>query len=210
MSDLQRNVSTQDEKEADPKFTEFWSDRNANGWESIPSAENMFETYKAGFLHETDLMYGYQYGVDLDEFCGQIDPLKQFKMMKEIGTTGMIQTCYDNDVCILNLQKKAYIAAAQMSNSLPFGMDPSLSVDELSKLKLTSKEMAELTCKCSIYFTNMEGGIPIVIDMGASMSVSPCEDNFIGRGSKQAPRESVATVCWMIREVFGSVRVIKT
>jgi hypothetical protein len=49
----------------------------------------MFETYKAGFLHEPDLMYGYQYGMDLDDFCGQIDPLKQFQMMKEIGTTGM-------------------------------------------------------------------------------------------------------------------------
>jgi hypothetical protein len=76
-------------------------------------------------------MYGYQYGVHLDEFCGQIDPLKQFQMMREIGTISIIQTHYDNDVCITNLQKKAYIVAIQMSNSLPFGMDPSLSVDEL-------------------------------------------------------------------------------
>jgi hypothetical protein len=67
------------------------------------------------------------------KFCGQIDLLKQFQMMREIGTIGIIRTHYDNDVCITNLQKKAYIVATQMStrNSLPFGMDPSLSVDKL-------------------------------------------------------------------------------
>jgi hypothetical protein len=41
---------------------------DADEWDSIPSSKNMFETYKAGFLHEPDLMYGYQYGVHLDEF----------------------------------------------------------------------------------------------------------------------------------------------
>jgi hypothetical protein len=66
-----------------------------------------------------------------------------------------------------------------MSNSLSFGMDPFLSVDELSELRLTSKEMAELTRRHSIYFSNREDGIPIVINMGALMSTSPCEDDFI-------------------------------
>ena len=81
-------------------------------------------------------------------------------------------------VC-LTRKRRACIAAAQLSNSLPVGMDPSLSVDELSELKLSSKEMAELTRKRSIYFSNREDGIPIVIDTGASMSVSPCEEDFI-------------------------------
>jgi hypothetical protein len=179
----------------------------------------MFETYKAGFLHEPDLLYGYQYGVDLDEFCDQIDPLKQFQMM-EIGTTGMIQTRYDANSCNnMLVQKRVYIAAAQLSNSLPFGLDPSLSVDELSELKLTSKAMAELTRRRSIYFSNRADGIPIVIDTGASMSVSPCEEDFIDLDKTKgnlsslagdAGYEGIGTVRWTVRDVFGSVRVIET
>jgi hypothetical protein len=203
-----------------PKFDGLTFDSDAADWDSIPSPEDMFETYKASFLHEPDLMYGYQYGVDLNEFCDQIDSLKQFQMTKEIGTTGMIQTHYENDVCMSNLQRKAYIAAAQLSNSLSVGMDPSLSVDELSELKLSSKEMAELTRKRLIYFSNREDGIPIVINMGASMSVSPCEGDFIeldrmNRGTlsalaRDAGTEGVGIVRWTIRDVFGSVRVIET
>jgi hypothetical protein len=215
-----RKARRKKRKKRNPRFDGLTFDSDADEWDSIPSSEDMFETYKSGFLHEPDLMYGYQYGVDSDEFCGQIDPLKQFQMMREIGTTGMIRTRYDNDVCITNVQRRAYIAAAQMSNSLPFGMDPSISVDELSELKFSSKEMAELTRKRSIYFSNREDGIPIVIDTGASMSVSPCEDDFIeldktNKGSLTAlagetGTEGVGTVRWTIRDVFGSVRVIET
>jgi hypothetical protein len=82
-------VRQRKKKKWGPKFDGFTFDSDADKWDSIPSLEDMFETYKAGFLHESDLMYGYQYGMDLDDFCGQIDPLKQFQMMKEIGTTSM-------------------------------------------------------------------------------------------------------------------------
>ena len=141
----------------------------------------MFDTYKTTFLHKPDLMYGYWFGVDLDKFVEQIDPLKQFRMM-ELSTTGVIQPQVKYESGNVDLvQKKAYIAAAQLSNSLPVGMDPTLSVEELAELKLSSKEMVKLTCKCSVYFSNREDGIPIVIDTGASISVMPCKQDFIGK-----------------------------
>jgi hypothetical protein len=85
-----RKARRKKKKKQNSRFDGLTFDSDADEWDSIPSSEDMFETYMSGFLHEPDLMYGYQYGVDLDEFCGQIDPLKQFQMMREIGTTGMI------------------------------------------------------------------------------------------------------------------------
>jgi hypothetical protein len=154
----------------------------ANEWESNLTLEDMFDTYKTTFLHEPDLMYGYWFGVDLDKFVEQIDPLKQFRIMKELSTMGVIQPQFEYESGnVDHVQKKAYIAAAQLSNSLPVGMDPTLSVEELAELKLSSKDMAKLTCKCSVYFSNREDGIPIVIDTGASMLVTPCKQDFVGK-----------------------------
>jgi len=122
-------------------------------------------------------MYGYQYGVDLDEFVSRIDPLKQFIVMREIGSTGVIQP--QNGYSKALSQRKAFIAAAQLTNTMPFGMDPDLPIKELAEQKLHARELMELTRKRSVYFSNKLDDIPIVIDTGASMSVTPCKDDFI-------------------------------
>jgi hypothetical protein len=112
-------------------------------WDSVSTPEELFDLYKSAFVHEPDLMIGFQFGVDLDEFCGQIDPLQQFLMIREISATGMIHTPYDMGSMTDNdIKLRACIAAAQLSNSLPINMDPSLSIDNLSELKLSSKEVA--------------------------------------------------------------------
>jgi hypothetical protein len=126
--------------------------------------------------------------------------------------TGMIRMPYDmgsmtdNDIKLCTC-----IAAAQFSNSLPINMDPSLSVDELSELKLSSKEEAALTCKCSIYFSNKANGIPIVIDTGTLMSVSPCREDFfdlketkggLAALAGDAGTEGVSMVCFVMSLVL--------
>jgi len=59
-------------------------------WDSVASSDDIFEMYKATFLHNLDVMYGFQFGIDLDEFVTTIDPLKQFHFMKELTTTDLI------------------------------------------------------------------------------------------------------------------------
>lgn len=201
-----------------PLLSMFENDDNV--WDSVPTPEDMFETTKSQFLHETDIMYGYQYGVDLDAFMKQIDSLKEFQVIHELTTTGVIQQRFRR-YSLSNQQQRACIAAAQLSKTLPCCMDPTLSVEELAELKLSSEEMVQLTRKRSAYFSNKEDDVPIVIDTGASLSVSPFESDFV---SNIRPTEtddlqglSGATevkgrgkVRWTIRDVFGSVRIIET
>jgi len=188
-------------------------------WDSVASLEDMFETYKPTFLHDPNVMYEYQYGVDLDEFVGWIDPLKQFIVIREIGSTGVIQP--QNGCSVALSQRKAFIAAAQLTNTMPFGMDPDLPIKELGEQKLHARELMELTRKRSVYFSNKADDIPIVIDTGASMSVTPCKDDFIDEiqpthvgdlqglsGSMECQGQSL--VQWTVRDVFGSVRIIQT
>ena len=46
-------------------------------WDGQCSDEESFERLKVRFLHEPDVTYGLQYGIDLDAFVKQIDPIKQ-------------------------------------------------------------------------------------------------------------------------------------
>jgi len=100
-------------------------------------------------------------------------------------------------------------------------MDPTLSVDELSELKFSVKELVEVTRNRSVYFSNQVNDIPIVIDTGATMSVSPCKEDFIG-GIEQSDTKDLqglsgATDClgqglvqWTVRDVFGAICTRKT
>jgi hypothetical protein len=73
----------------------------------------------------------------------------------------------------------------------------------------------------SVYCSHKEGYVPIVIDTGASVSVAPVLTDFIGplrpcatanlkglSGSTEVIGEG--TVNWLVRDVFGNKRKIRT
>jgi hypothetical protein len=176
---------------------------------------------KVRFLHEPDVTYGLQYGIDLDAFVKQIDPIKQFKMMRQLSTTSIVGT---RDEVMSELmshrQKRALIAAAHLSNSLPRAMDASLSLEELTSRKFQPNELAQLTRTRSVYFSTMDD-LPIVIDTGGSFSVTPNREDFEGdlrpaniddlQGlAGPAVVAGVGTVKWTIKDVFGATRTIRT
>lgn len=190
-------------------------------WDGQCSDEESFERLKVRFLHELDVTYGLQYGIDLDAFVKQIDPIKQFKMMRQLSTTSIVGT---RDEVMSELmshrQKRALIAAAHLSNSLPRAMDASLSLEELTSRKFQPNELAQLTRTRSVYFSTMDD-LPIVIDTGGSFSVTPNREDFEGdlrpadiddlQGlAGPAVVAGVGTVKWMIKDVFGATRMIRT
>jgi hypothetical protein len=246
---------------------------DSHEWESVPSCDDVFEDTKAALLHEPEIMYGYRYGVDLDEFVktldptaelrakwdgevsseetfectlprivhrsdmmfgGQdldefvkrIDPLKQFEMLRELNTTGLIRpvrspSTADTADRLTKRVQAACIAAAQLSDILPQSMDPTLSTEELAELKLTPNELVELTRRRSVYFTNRAEELPIVIDTGASLSLTPVRSDFVGEIHSCDTRDlqgiSSSTkvvgkglVEWTVRDVFGVIRRIRT
>ncbi len=114
------------------------------------------------------------------------------------------------------------IAAATLSSTYPRAYDPTLDLDSLQqKEKLSSKNIAALTCNHSVYFSNKPGDLPIVIDTGASLSLTPIWDDFIGdleetplsklNGlSSKTEVIGIGTVEFTIRDLFGVVRTIHT
>jgi hypothetical protein len=43
-------------------------------------------------LHFSDVMYGFQYGVDLTAFVADLDPLRQFKMIASLSSSNFLKT----------------------------------------------------------------------------------------------------------------------
>jgi hypothetical protein len=88
-------------------------------------------------------------------------------------------------------------------------------------VKLLPHDMAKLTCNRLVYFSNKDGDLPIVIDTGGSLSVSPIREEFVGeicpadtldlQGlSSVAAIDGVRTVQWTVKDIFGSTRSILT
>jgi hypothetical protein len=100
--------------------------------------------------------------------------------------------------------------------------DPTLDLDSLQqKEKLSSKNVVALTRNRSVYFSNKPGDLPIVIDTGASLSLTPIWDDFIGNLeetplskliglSSKTEVIGVGTVEFTIQVLFGVVRTIHT
>jgi hypothetical protein len=174
-------------------------------------------------------MFGLRLGVDLDEFVSQLDPLKQFRIMKELsGQDFFVETVSAKrrktaGIRTGNPVHDAFIAAAHLTNTLPTQIqEDTLVADELTKpYKLTPSALRELTRNKSIYFSNKKDDLPMVIDTGGSKSVTPVIEDFIGelrpadvndlQGlSTSTSVLGVGTVRWTIRDVFGCTRTIET
>ena len=84
-----------------------------------------------------------------------------------------------------------------------------------------AKIFADHVGKQSVYFSPKPDDFPIIIDTGASMSLTPCMDDFLGKLDPSPVTElhglntttnvyGIGTVSWSVRDVFGVIRVIKT
>ena len=61
------------------KASDNWGGMTAK--ETAANRADEFERIKPKFLHDTFVMYEMQYGVNLDEFVKEIDPLKSFELV---------------------------------------------------------------------------------------------------------------------------------
>ena len=187
------------------------------GWAGVSPREERFESVKHKLLHVPDVMFGLRHGVDLDEFVSQIDPLKHFQILRELSGPGFIATASATE----GAPKRALIAAAHLTNTLPTRLNLELDAGTLEQMKVTPQEMAKLTRNRSVYFSNKPDDLPMVIDTGGSKSVTPVKNDFVGdirpadisdlQGlSASTVVVGVGTVRWTIKDVFGTTRSMLT
>ena len=124
-------------------------------------------------LQFSEYTYGYRFGVDLQDFVSRIDPIKQFRAMRTICHDDILIS-RDDKLKIKHNFKTALIAAANLSKE--FGR-PCTTADLEPD---PTMNVAKWTRRRSVYFSNKHGDLPIVIDTGASLSTTPCLDDFVG------------------------------
>jgi len=128
--------------------------------------------------------------MDIDAFTKQIDPLKQYECIKQLGSNGMFVSKALQKRNRMS-QRQALIAAAKLSSEFPRNYDPMLSISTetisaidkkvATGVKLSSGEDAALTRNRTVYFSNNLDDILIVIDSGASTSLTPNIEDFINK-----------------------------
>ena len=139
----------------------------------------------------------------IDNFCESFNPIELFRNIKELSETSIAGKYSRLNNKRGRLVKQAFIAAFN------------LQAESSRPITTTNSE------KLRIYVSLRQNELPIVIDTGASVSLTPNEKDFIGKirpcGIKQLNGLSDTTevigegvVAWTVRDALGTTRVIQT
>jgi hypothetical protein len=171
----------------------------------------------------------YLTGVDLDQFCRTMDPIRQYRLLKEFQASFVLNTTTNSgDLRQCSGRKKWKLLMNDADQWVRFttliasakGSQVRMDCDS-TEFELTCLELADFTRKRSVYFSNRLNDLPIVIDSGATFSLTPNRSDFIGELraapvselnglSSTTAVEGVGTVEWTIRDLFGVTRTIRT
>jgi hypothetical protein len=168
--------------------------------------------------------------IDLDAFVKQMDPLRQLRLLKKFQRSFILPTSKikPSTTSKGSIQREAdkwvhftsLIAAAKFSKFGP-QINSAVVPDTLGHVETSCLDLANFTRKRSVYFSNRPDDLPIVIDSGATLSLTPNRSDFIGE-LRPAPMaelnglssttavEGFGTVEWTIRDLFGTMRTICT
>ena len=178
--------------------------------------KDAFEQNKHKFLHQSWVMYDMQFGISIDDFLSMTD----LNYIKQVRLTRMLQefdfgtrkTTLDVRVQpeqqTSTIFRRVYIALAQNQVNLP------------SLRNRYGTEVFEGQQTHSALPALDPNNTPVVLDTGASFSLSPYKSDFVGplrrsdvpslKGlSATTTVEGIGTVEWTIRDVFGLVRTIR-
>jgi hypothetical protein len=169
-------------------------------------------------LHQSWIMIDFQFGVTLDEFVSKLDPVQQFLNIKALSSPSFLSNGKGR-YGLKTKARNAFIAAAKLSKE--FGNGETIGPTTAAH-RYETMEMKELSMNRSVYLSNRDDDdLPIVIDSGCSKSLTPNKNDFVGDIEPASTKElsglnntikvvGEGWVDWPIRDVFGTVRSIRT
>ena len=184
------------EKNKPPPFVDFnidelWSD----SW------------YKT--IQKPEVYFAYVYNVNFNKFIETLDPLAQFHALRFL----MDHTFLESKTMKKQRTRsqKHALKEAQML----------VAATNLATGTPTEATHAATTSGPTVYFNDKHEDAPVVIDTGASMSITPnlsdfvtplhaCKITELNGLSHKSPVLGEGKVEWTVRDVFGSVRTIQT
>jgi hypothetical protein len=163
--------------------------------------------------------------IDLDAFCKQMDLIWQLRLLKKFQQSFILTTSQPqqspsskgNIMCEADkwVHFTTLIAAAKFSQFGP--KVNSIVVPETMDFETPCLNFANSIRKRSVYFSNQQDDLPIVIDSGMTPNCSdfidelrPAPMNELNGLSLTTAVGGFGTVEWMIRDLFGTTRTICT
>jgi len=179
-----------------------------------------FETMKHKLLHHEWIMFNMQFGIDLNDFVQSIDPLQSIKVIKELNSNEFLKSA--------GMLKPMSMISLQ-SNVAMFNHERSPTADPIEFNNLSFNKYQDLS-SVSSQFTptylqslqmNKMNDLPIVIDTGASTSITPVLGDFVGdlkptdiaevkqlSGNTKVVGKGI--VEWEVRDLWNVSKIIRT
>ena len=185
-------------------------------WTNYTEEQQMedYANLKHRLIHQSFMMFEMQYGISLDDFAALFDPITHYRMQKDLQNPEFLTSNNEKTrrqekegtarIAAFELQQKLTETAFGKANRWTFPRDP----------------VRQAVRKTSVYFTPTREQCPIVLDTGASISLTPYRDDFVGDIEKcptqkltgltdSTPILGQGKVAWTIVDVFGVIRTIR-
>ena len=193
-------------------------------WAS-PSPDERLEEYgqlKHKLVSDSFIQYECQYGISIDEMLSSFNVLDQYHLLQQVNDLGLMQT-QNSKSRVKARCSQALVAAHNLRASVP--QRENAIKHNLKRLVTKSPSVIEKAIRShqpTVYMSREDPSqIPVVIDTGASFSLTPVLKDFVGaieasdvtslNGLQgQTPVKGVGLVEWTIRDMFGYVRKIRT
>jgi hypothetical protein len=187
-------------------------------------------------------MFGLQFGIHLDQFVETLDPIRQWHLYQQVVNPLSLAPAKQVE-SLTQAADEAIAIAAEIHRAVPYEHYSPVrnSVALLSRCNVAAEAFADTVhryvCSCEGSMPTTFGrmmfnlqhdhgvlnpiDIPIVIDTGASLSLTPYKEDFeeppeecmlkeLLNVSSTTNVEGVGTVAWKVIDFFGVVHTIRT
>ena len=141
-----------------------------------------YNRIKTKFLHDSFVMYEIQYGINLDEFVKGIDPLKTFRLTKDLTQPEMINTT--------SKLKSRDLHSLAHREAIKYRAQVAVMNSCMGEVEVANTTARNTEARLSVYISNKGDELPVVIDTGASFCLSPVLADFV---TPLTPVESTIT-----------------
>ena len=160
-----------------------------------------YERVKNKYLHRTYIQYDLQFGVNLDQFVQAVKPELYLRNLGQLSADSFLQTSKQRKA-VRSRANQAFIAAQQIR----------AAIDKSYLNEGASSDMR--------VYMSPDASMPIVVDSGASLSLTPHFEDFVEppnpcdlsdlHGLSGTTKVlGMGTVEWMVRDLYGAVRTIR-
>ena len=188
-------------------------------WHHQTSNERMedWDQIKHKYLHQSFFQFDIKLGINLDTFSQSINPLKQFHQLRQLSINPFFSRSKNT-----HLNQDLYSNAKIEATKLKSLLYSSIARNDLLIQDPFNSDSAESSVQDQRVYVSVKKDktMPIVIDTGASISLTPNRDDFIGpirpiqaelKGlADHVSVAGVGQVEWTIRDLFGAIRIIRT